>query len=69
MFSITSLKILYTLVFVFALNKEMIFTNALKPNLMRAAILTVIIAAPRSRPNFIDLPAIPVALKNLPATD
>lgn len=36
---------------------------------MREAILTVKIAAPSSRPNFITLPAIPAVLKNLPVTD
>ena len=47
----------------------MIVFNALNPNFKREQILTVIIAAPNSRPNFITLPAQPIALKNFPATD
>ena len=47
----------------------MIFTNALNPNFKREEILTVKIAAPSSRPNFITLPALPRVLKNFPVTD
>ena len=61
-FPITSLKVSYALVF--ALNEEMIVSKALNPNFMREEILTVKIAAPTSRLNYITLPAQPRALKN-----